>query len=105
MIIEDAITRTADELGLDKGFVKDIYMAYWKAIRNHISQIPMKDDLSQEELESYRPTVTMPSLGKLACPWERYSSVKKKYEYIKKFKDEWNKAEATEGGEFIDEQH
>ncbi len=52
---EDAISAVAVNLNMPKHVVDRVYWAYWKAIRQHITSIPMIEELADDEFLSYRP--------------------------------------------------
>lgn len=76
----EAITKTALELGLPRDRVQRIYMAYWKAIREHIIALPLKDKLTDEELSKLKPNINIPSIGKLYVNVDKYNAMKKSYQ-------------------------
>ena len=76
MILKDAIKETAESLNLPETFVEKVYRAYWKAIREHISSIPLKGNISDEEFLKLKPNVNIPSLGKLNVTLDRYKRIK-----------------------------
>ena len=76
MILKDAIKETAEKLNLPETFVEKVYRAYWKAIREHISSIPLKGNISDEEFLKSKPNVNIPSLGKLNVTLDRYKRIK-----------------------------
>ena len=79
MRYDDVIGQVAEELGLPKTFVGKVYMAYWKAVREHITSLPLKEDLTDEEFQKLRPNVNVPSLGKFNVTLDRYKRIKKSY--------------------------
>ena len=84
MSYEEMVSRVADSMGLSKKLVDRTYKAYWKAIREHIISLPLKDDLTDKEFYDLQPNVNIPSIGKLHITLDRYKRLKKKYkEYIK----------------------
>lgn len=42
------IAEVAENLDMPRKFVDRVYKAYWKAVREHISSLPLKDDLTDE---------------------------------------------------------
>ena len=60
------------------------YRAYWKAVKEHIEALPLKEDLTDEEFEKLQPNVNIPSIGKLYVTLKRYRGVKKHHEIITK---------------------
>lgn len=83
MSYKDIIMAVSRETGLPQRLVDKTYRAYWKAIREHITSLPLKDSLTLKELQELRPNVNIPSLGKLTVTGERYTGMKKKHENLK----------------------
>lgn len=86
MTLEGIITEVAEKLNLPKELVGKTYKAYWKSVREHISSLPLKQDLSEEEFKKLQPNVNIPSLGKLNVTLDRYRRMKKSQEYKNKLK-------------------
>ena len=77
----------AVELGLDSVLVENTYKAFWSYIRNTIVSLPLKEDLTEEEFSKYSTNFNIPSLGKLSCTYDRFIGVKKRFNFIKKLKN------------------
>lgn len=80
MTYEEIISRVSTDTGLTKRLVDRTYRAYWKAIREHIKSLPLKEDLTDEEFMQLRPNINLPSLGKLNVTLDRYHGMKKHFE-------------------------
>lgn len=91
MNYKEALDQVADKLNLPVEVVKEAYESYWKYIRITASELPLKDDLSEDEFNRLRVNFNIPSLGKLACSYERYKAIKDRYKYVKKLRDAENK--------------
>lgn len=91
MSYKDIIIKVANELDLPEELVNRTYISYWKYIRETIQELPLKDNLTQEEFNAMKTNFNIPSIGKLSCNWNRYSGVKKKFERFKSLKDVYNK--------------
>ena len=83
MTYGEIIGEVAKSLGLDKNFVDKVYKSYWRAVREHIEELPLKEDLSEEEFMKLQPNVNIPSIGKLYVTLDIYKGIKKKYNIIK----------------------
>ena len=94
MNYQDAIDYVANKLELPREVVKEAYESYWKYIRCSISELPLKDDLSEEEFNKLRTNFNVPSLGKLAVTWDRYKAIKDRYKHAKKLRDDSNNKES-----------
>ena len=81
-ISDDIYKEVADKLGFSKGFVKTVYKGYWKAVRKHISELPLKNKISDEEFLTLRPNVNIPSIGKLYVTLDRFQRDKKANEIV-----------------------
>ena len=94
MNYQDAIDYVANKLELPREVVKEAYESYWKYRRCTISELPLKDDLSEEEFNKLRTNFNVPSLGKLAVTWDRYKAIKDRYKHAKKLRDDSNNKES-----------
>lgn len=94
MIYSEAIKQVSIELGLPPRVVKEAYESYWTFIRNSIKALPLKEDLSKEEFDKLRTNFNVPSIGKLSCTYDRMIGVKKRFEHIRKLKDDYNNQES-----------
>lgn len=93
MNYQDAVDHVANKLELPREVVKEAYESYWKYIRCTISELPLKDDLSEEEFSRLRVNFNIPSIGKLSCTYPRYKAIKDRYKYINKIKNGYNNKE------------
>ena len=79
--------QVAEEMNIPVEVVELAYKSYWKFIRKTIQELPLKEDLSEEEFAKLRTNFNIVSLGKLSCNYDRYKRIKlrEKYknEYIK----------------------
>lgn len=82
MIYEEIVSKVAASMGLNEKTVDRIYRAYWKAVKKHISTLPLKQDLSDNEFLQLQPNVNIPSIGKLYVTLDRYKKLKKKYQKL-----------------------
>lgn len=83
----DIISAVAEKTGIPKKVVDKSYKAYWKAVREHITSLPLKKDLTDEEFSKLQPNVNIPSIGKLYVTKERYRSLKNQHKYIKEHRN------------------
>ena len=88
MNYKEALDQVADKLNLPVEVVKEAYESYWKYIRITASELPLKDDLSEDEFNRLRVNFNVPSLGKLAVTWDRYRAIKDRYKYTLRFRNE-----------------
>lgn len=89
MTYEEIVAEVSDYTGISKQIVDRTYKAYWRAVREHITSLELKKDLTDEEFERIRPNVNIPSIGKLYITLGRYHRLKKKGEYYKSNTEEY----------------
>lgn len=68
----------AQELNLDPKEVSKVWTAYWKFIKNHISSLPLKGEITEEEFSKLNPNINISSLGHLTCSYDRILKLKRK---------------------------
>lgn len=78
--VKDLCNKAALNLNLPPKFVWEIYTSYWKAVRAHISNIPLKDDSIEENFINTQTSVNIPSLGKFYIDWGKLKRKKERYE-------------------------
>lgn len=93
MNYKDIIEYVSSKLNLPIEVIREAYESYWKYIRERISELPLKENLSEEEFNKLRTNFNIPSLGKLACPFDRYKALKDRYKYINKIRNDTNNKE------------
>ena len=81
MTYDDIIGIVAKELNLPEDLVKNTYKAYWQFIRDTIQELPLKQEIKEEDFSKLRTNFNIPSLGKLTCTRDRYIGVKKRFNY------------------------
>lgn len=92
MTYKSVVNEVADKTGIDRGIIERTYMAYWKAIREHIVSLPLKQFLSDEEFLKLKPNVNIPSIGKLYVTLDRYQYINRSYkEYLNSLQDDKDK--------------
>ena len=88
MNYNEIISEVAEKLSISKETVNKVYRAYWKVVREHITSLPLKENLSDEEFNELQPNVNIPSIGKLYVTLDRYKRMKKMQEYKIQFKQD-----------------
>lgn len=91
MSYKEIVSKVAKEVNLPEEVVLKTYNAYWRFIRESIQQLPLKDNLSEEEFKLLKTNFNIPSIGKLACTYDRYKGKKKQFEEFKNLKHVYNK--------------
>lgn len=87
MTYQEIINKVSGDMGISPDTVDKAYKAFWKYIRDTIQDIPLKDDMSEEEFIMLKPNFNIPSLGKLTCTYKKYKGIKEKFKHIKKLRE------------------
>lgn len=87
MTYQEIINKVSGDMGISPDIVDKAYKAFWKYIRDTIQDIPLKDDMSEEEFIMLKPNFNIPSLGKLTCTYKKYRGIKEKFKHIKKLRE------------------
>ena len=88
-----ALRKAARNLNIDNRIVEQVYKSYWNFIRNHISNLPLRE-LTKEEFDSTVSNFNLPSIGKLYADYnkiERYRRQLKFYQDVKVKKNKTNR--------------
>lgn len=79
MIYKDAIIKVAKEVELPVEVVRAAYKSYWEFIRNKIQELPLKEDLKEEDFQEMKTSFNIPSIGKLNCDYNKIKKIKEHY--------------------------
>lgn len=85
MIYKEKAEEISKKLDLPVEVVQLAYESFWLFIRESIKDLPLKEDLSEEEFLKLQTNFNVPSLGKLNCTFDRYKRIKNRYKLFKKF--------------------
>lgn len=83
----EIINQVSKELDIPVEVVDKAYKSSFEFIKNKIQSLPLKEDISEEEFSELRTNFNIPSLGKLVCTFDRMVGVKKRFNYIKKLRE------------------
>lgn len=86
----EIINKVSGDTGISPDIIDKTYKSFWLYIRNTIQEIPLKEELSEEEFLKIKSNFNIPSLGKLTCTYKRYKGVKEKFKHIKKLRENEN---------------
>lgn len=87
MTYQQILNKVSEELNIPTEVVKAAYESYWIFIRKSIADLPLNQDLSENEFSKLRTNFNIPSIGKLSCTYKRLLGVKKRFEYIKEIRN------------------
>lgn len=75
--MQETIKKLAESLGLSEQAVRNAYKAYWKFIREKITSLNLKKNISEDDYSKLKTSFNLPSLGKLSCPYDRWERIRK----------------------------
>lgn len=84
----DLVSVISKELNIPIKVVDRAYKSYWEFIKTTIQALPLKENINEEEFSKLRTNFNIPSLGKLVCTYDRMVGVKKRFNYIKKIRED-----------------
>jgi hypothetical protein len=87
MNYNEAVAKVAKELNLPSRVVDKTYKSYWRFIRDTIQELPLKDNITEEDFKKLRTNFNIPSLGKLSCTYDRMVRVKERYKFIRNLRE------------------
>lgn len=87
MKYSEIISQVSKELDIPVEVVDRAYRSSFEFIKNKIQSLPLKEDINEEEFSELRTNFNIPSLGKLVCTFDRVEGVKKRFNYIKKLRE------------------
>ena len=87
MTYSEILKKVSEELNISEEVVGSAYKSFFDFIREKITELPLKEDLSEEEFNCLRTNFNIPSLGKLHCTYERYVGMKERKKYLEKLKE------------------
>lgn len=83
MTYKQIAAQVASQLNLPQQEVIAIYRAYWNTIKDLIQNLPLKEDLSEDQYNDLKTNFNIASIGKLHCTYQEYSKKHKKYNTLK----------------------
>ena len=93
MTYKEILHRVSEDTGIDVEVVNKIYKSFWLYIKDSVQKLPLKEELTEAEFLALKPNFNIPSLGKLTCTYDRYKGIKKKFNYIKLFREKNEKTD------------
>lgn len=87
MIYPDIEKEVSQKLNIPEDVVDAAYKSFYEFVKEKITELPLKDELSEEEFSKLKTNFNIPSLGKLHCTYERYTKVKERLKYVNKLKE------------------
>lgn len=85
-IYEDIFVKVSKDLNIPTDTVKLAYKTYWQFIREHISELPLKE-CTEEQLEDMKCCFYLPYIGKLYCNKDTFQRSQKNNKIRKSLKE------------------
>lgn len=83
MRYQELLEQVSNELKIPIEVVKEAYLSYWKFVKSKIAELPLEEELSEDQFKELRTNFNVPSIGKLTCTYDRFLRVKQKQQYKK----------------------
>lgn len=80
-LLDNIAKEVAERLNVSPQIVLAVYKAFWKHIKSNIESLPLKQDISEEDFNSYKTNYNLPYIGKLYCNYDSLVNAKKKLKY------------------------
>jgi hypothetical protein len=80
---QELLEQVSNELKIPIEVVKEAYLSYWKFVKSKIAELPLDEELSEDQFKELRTNFNVPSIGKLTCTYDRFLRVRKKQQYKK----------------------
>ena len=93
MIYKEIVKQLSEEQSIPEEVVDIAYKSFFEFIRSTIVELPLKDNLSEEDFNKLKTNFNIPSLGKLHCTYDRYKGMKERLNYLKKIKETYGNKE------------
>ena len=87
MNYSEIVSKVSEDTGITADIVDRIYKSFWLFVKDTIQNLPLKDNLNEEDFNKLRTNFNIPSLGKLTCTYQRYIGVKERFRHIKKLRE------------------
>lgn len=87
MKTNEAIQQVAEELGIPYETAHKAYSKAWEFIKTKMAELPLKEELTEEEFKALRPNFNIPEIGKFVATWDKYQRLRRRNEYVKKLKE------------------
>lgn len=74
--MEETLNKLSKELKIPVDEILTTYKAYWKFIRTKIEELPLKENLNEEQFNKLKTNFNIPKIGKLHCTYPKYKTTK-----------------------------
>lgn len=82
ILYNEIITKVAKDINIPVELVQKVYQTYWYTIRQIVQELPLKEDINEEDFSKLRPNINIHGLGKFFVIYPKYIKLKKKYQLL-----------------------
>lgn len=87
MKLNDIYLKISQELDIPVEVVESAYIHSWKFIKEKIEELPLREELTEEQFNNLKLNFNLPSLGKLYLTYDKWVGVNKRFEYLNNIKE------------------
>lgn len=80
-MFDEIYLKVSNDLGISKKLVKQVYKYYWKFIKESIKSSSLKNDITEEEFNTIRTNINVPSLGKFYTSYDKILRMREQLKY------------------------
>ena len=77
--IREVVKKVSKELDISEILVLSAYKSFWTFIKTTIEELPLKEELTDEQFENLKVNFNLPSLGKLYTTNDKVKYLKNKF--------------------------
>ena len=83
--LQDIILAASEKLNIPDDVIEIAYREYWNWVRDTLENVPVNEDMTEEEFTKMQTSINVPSLGKFYASYSRAQFLNKKFkEYAEK---------------------
>lgn len=83
--LQDIILAASEKLNIPDDVIEIAYREYWNWVKDTLENVPVNEDMTEEEFTKMQTSINVPSLGKFYASYSRAQFLNKKFkEYAEK---------------------
>ena len=83
--LQDIILAASEKLNISDDVIEIAYREYWNWVKDTLENVPVNEDMTEEEFTKMQTSINVPSLGKFYASYSRAQFLNKKFkEYAEK---------------------
>lgn len=76
-LLDNIAKEVSSKLGLPRQVILNVYKSFWEFIKDTAEELPLKEDLTEEDFNDLKLNFNLPYIGKLYCNYDTYVKTKK----------------------------